>query len=306
MNIHKQRIFFILLLLICMSCSRKQSLNWIPFEWEGDTISGRYVEKAYLNIPVKIKGLPHDFTMQFDLGTQKTVFYGNSIKPYLEEYVSLASKLDSTKSIFDNVSLQMGSVMFPAIEMVYYKDFGDVIPKDSIHTKTPKHIGTIAPDMFRDKILVIDYKLNRMAVADNLPAEYEGLPAEKFELKTGNIILPFHIDGKTCKLMFDTGSSPFQLITSKERALNISDSVVIDSLSGPLWWGREITFYGLEVNKPIEFGGKVLESSKVYYDKEMLWNGIYNSFNIWGITGNAYFLDNVVIIDYKNKLFRIE
>ena len=49
MKIHKQGITFVLLLLIFTSCSRKQSLQWIPFSWEGDSISGIYIEKAYNN-----------------------------------------------------------------------------------------------------------------------------------------------------------------------------------------------------------------------------------------------------------------
>ncbi|RHJ95357.1 hypothetical protein DW095_02775 [Bacteroides sp. AM07-16] len=304
MNMRKQGILFILLLLICTGCSQKQSLNWISFNWEGDTISGRYIEKAFIYVPVKIENLPCDFTMQLDLGTDQTLFYGNSIEPYLEEFTSLADKYEIP--MFNDITLQMGSVKFTGIDIGYYNNFGEKISKDSLLSETPKHIGTIASDIFRGKVLVIDYKSGRFAVLDSLPAEYEDLPAEKFELKDGIMILPFHIDNKPCKLMFDTGSSPFQLITSKERALGISNSQIADSLSGPLWWGQEITFYGLEINKPIAFGGKVLKSAKVYYDKEGLWDGIYNSYNIWGITGNAYFFDNTVIIDYKNKLFRVK
>ena len=118
--------------------------------------------------------------------------------------------------------------------------------------------------------------------------------------------LPFRINSKEHKLMFDTGSSPFQLVTTKERALEISNSAIVDSLSGPLWWGQEITFYGFNVTKPIEFGGKALNNSKVYYAKDGLWDSIYSSLDVWGITGNAYFFENTVIIDYKNKLFRIK
>lgn len=80
----------------------------------------------------------------------------------------------------------------------------------------------------------------------------------------------------------------------------------IDSLSGPLWWGREITFYGLEVNKPVEFRGQVLKNGRVYYDKEGLWERLFNSMKVWGLTGNAYFFDHVVILDYKNRLFRVK
>ena len=304
MKIHKQGITFVLLLLIFTSCSRKQSLQWIPFSWEGDSISGIYIEKAYLYIPVNIENLSDDFTMQFDLGTYNTVFYGNPIDPYLEKS-GLVNKLDST-GMFKNVCLKMGAIPFNNINVVYKKDFGEKVPIDSLHTKTPKHIGTIATDMFQDKIVIIDYKSCRLAITDSLPNEYTDLPAEKFELTDGIMRLPFRINSKEHKLMFDTGSSPFQLVTTKERALEISNSAIVDSLSGPLWWGQEITFYGFNVTKPIEFGGKALNNSKVYYAKDGLWESIYNSLDVWGITGNAYFFENTVIIDYKNKLFRIK
>ncbi len=297
--------------LIFTSCSQKASLEWIPFNWESDTISGKYIEKAYIHIPVRIDDLPHDFTMQFDLGTFGTQFYGNAIKPYLDEYPSLADKLGSAQDVenilFRNVNLQLGTVGFNGIDIWHRGNFGEEILKDSIYSTTSKHIGTIAPDIFQDKILVIDYKSCRLAVSDSLPAEYKDLPAEEFESEDGIIKLPFHINGKEYKLMFDTGASPFPLATSKEKALEISNAVITDSLSGPLWWGKDITFYGSEVNKPVEFGGQVLKKGMVYYDKEGLWEKeVFIPLNVWGLTGNAYFFDNIVIIDYRNRLFRVK
>jgi hypothetical protein len=56
--------------------------------------------------------------------------------------------------------------------------------------------------------------------------------------------------------MFDTGSSLFQLITSKEKAWEISDSIVVDSLSAYAW-GEPITIVQFKVNKPVEFAGKI-------------------------------------------------
>lgn len=304
MKVCKPGMFLVVLLFVFISCSQKQSLEWFPFNWEGDTISGKYIDKAFLFVPVKIDNLPHEFTMQLDLAMGQTVFYGNSIDPYLEECTSLADKYKVP--MFNDIALKMGSVKFAGVDVRYYPNFGEKIPQDSLHSRSSKHVGTIGSDLFRNKILVIDYKSCRLAVTDSLPEEYKDLPAEKFELKDGVIKIPFRINGKECKLMFDTGSSPFQLVTSKERALEISDSIITDSLGGPLWWGKEITFYGLTVNKPIKFGKKVFKSSKVYYDKEGLWKEIYDYQNVWGITGNAYFLDHIVIIDYKNKLFRVK
>lgn len=237
MNANKQGIALIILLLICSGCSQKQSLEWIPFHWEGDTISGKYIEKAYIYVPVKVEDLPHNFTMQLDLGTYKTLFYGNTIQPYLDEYTSFADKYEIP--MFKNITLQTGSVLFKDVNIGYYNGFGEEIPKDSIHSKMPKHIGVIASDIFRNKILVIDYPSCRFAVSDSLPFEYKDLPAEKFDMEKGIIKLPFRINGKESKLIFDTGSSPFQLVTTKGRAQEIADPLIIDSLSGPLWWGKE-------------------------------------------------------------------
>ena len=284
MEIHKQGITFVLLLLIFTNCSRKPSLQWIPFSWEGDTISGIYIEKVFLNVPVKIENLPYEFTMQFDLRG------------------SIITQEES--GMYKNVNLQIGTVEFSNANIGFMQNFGNKIPKDSLHSNTPKHIGTIASDMVQDKVLIIDYKSNRLAITDFLPAEYENLLAEESEY--GEIKLPLRINGKTCKVLFDTGSSPFQLITTQERAWSVSDLTIVDSLSGPLWWGQEITFYGFNVTKPIEFGGKALNNSKVYYAKDGLWDSIYSTLDVWGITGNAYFFENTVIIDYKNKLFRIK
>ncbi|MDR2937072.1 MAG: hypothetical protein LBU80_07025 [Rikenellaceae bacterium] len=303
-------IFFVLLSLIFTGSVQGQSLEWAPFYWQGDTISGKYIEKAYLYIPVKIDNLPINFSMQLDLGTGDTQFYGKPIKPYLEELPALADKLGSFEqyqnALFRNINLHIGPVDLIA-DVWHRYNFGEEIPRDSLYTKTPKHIGTIAPDLFQNKVLVIDYKACRLAILDNLPTEYADLPAVEFKITNGRIRFPFRIDGKECELMFDTGSSPFSLATSKERALEISDGMIVDSLTGPLWWGREITFYGLKINKPVELGGQVFENGTVYYDKEALWvEGVFEPLNIWGLAGNAYFFDNVVILDYKNRLFRIK
>ena len=289
--------------------SQKKSLEWIPFYWEGDSISGKYLRKAYLYIPVRIEGIPDSFSMQLDLGTMETQFYGNPLKPYLDEFPALAGKLGAfggaRDAIFRQVNLRMGKAQMQ-VDVWHRANFGDKISKDSILSDRPVHIGTIAPDIFQDKVLIIDYKSCRLAVADRLPARYEKLPAGKFELDNGIIKLPFRINGEARQVMFDTGSSPFPLATSKQMALEISEPVITDSLSGPLWWGREITFYGLEVNKPVELGGELLKNGRVYYDKEGLWNEVYNSLNVWGLAGNAYFFDHILILDYKNGLFRIK
>ena len=92
--------------------------------------------------------------MQFDLGTYNSVFYGNTFAPYLKEAPSLMNKKDST-GMYKNVNLQIGTVEFSNANIGFMQNFGNEIPKDSLHSNTPKHIGTIASDMVQDKVLII-------------------------------------------------------------------------------------------------------------------------------------------------------
>ena len=64
--------------------------------------------------------------------------------------------------------------------------------------------------------------------------------------------------------------------------------------------------YGKEGKSNVKFGSKTLNQSIIYYDKQKGNETFYKEEEIWGITGNAYFLNNVVIIDYKKKLFGVK
>lgn len=68
--------------------------------------------------------------------------------------------------MYKNVNLQIGTVEFSNANIGFMQNFGNEIPKDSLHSNTPKHIGTIASDMVQDKVLIINYKSNKLAITD--------------------------------------------------------------------------------------------------------------------------------------------
>ena len=304
----------ILLFLAISTIGYSQQLEWIPFNWESGIIGRKLVEKVAITIPVTIDTLPHKFNMQLDLGAVNTVFYGNSIKPYLEKYPYLKSKIDSTKTFFiqskenvklNDVDLYLGTIAFNIIDVGLFDKYGKKISKRSINSKKEHHIGTIAPDLFQDKILIIDYKQQRLAVAETLPVEYTDAAFEKFEIKNGRIKIPFAINEKEELLMFDTGSSIFSLVTTKENALKVGSADVEKTMTVSSW-GEKVTFYGLKTVIPIYFGKKELVNSLVYYNDKGTFDYFFESENIWGLTGNAYFLENIIIINYKDNLFGIK
>lgn len=307
------RMYAALLFLTLTIAANAQDVQWIPFKWKGDSASGRYFDKFAITIPVTVDAVPANFNMQFDLGAVKTVIYGNAIKPYLDIYPDLKNKIDTSKKfliqggnhpMFTNISLKMGTTTFRNIDVGYFENFGSTIDKDSIHSTTEKHIGTIGPDLFQDKILIIDYPHNRIGVCQQLPKQYKAATFQPFKSDDGRIKFPLLINGKIQYLLFDTGSSIFTLTTSKEDALTTAAPPIADSLTVSSW-GKQITFYGIKTNKAIQFGNKVLDGSLIYYDEQRTFEDFYKFVKIWGLTGNVFFLKNTVIIDYKNKLFGV-
>jgi len=307
------RISIAFLLFVSAVTANAQDVKWIPFHWTGDTISGKYFDKSSIVIPVKIENIPASFNMQFDLGAVRTVIYGNSIQPYLDAYPDLKSKIDTSKTfliqgennpIFTGMSLEMGDASFKGIEIGYFKNFGSKISKDSMLSDSEKHIGTIGPDLFQNKILIIDYPQKRIGICEQLPKQYQSATFQPFKSNDGRPKIPLVINGKTEHVMFDTGSSIFTLQTTKKDALKVANPKIVDSLSVSSW-GKKLTFNGVKIKKPIKFGSKTLDGSLVYYDEQETFQDFYKFVEIWGLTGNVFFLKNTVIIDYKNKLFGV-
>ncbi|KAA2239614.1 hypothetical protein F0L74_25825 [Chitinophaga agrisoli] len=302
-----------LLFLVAATTAKAQDLKWIPFEWKGDSISGRYFDKSAILIPLTIDNIPANFNMQFDLGAVRTVIYGNAIEPYLNAYPDFKHKIDTSKQfliqgaynpMFTGVALKMGAATFSNAEVGYFKDFGGSIDPDSISTKTAKHIGTVGPDLFQDKILIIDYPNKRIGVCQELPKQYKAATFQPFQHDGGRINIPLVINDSTRYLMFDTGSSLFTMTTLKEDALKVAGPAIVDSLA-VFSWGKELTFYGVKTKKAIKFGNKVLNGNVVYFDEQETFKDFYKFAKIWGLTGNVFFLKNTVIIDYKHKLFGV-
>jgi len=318
----KATLFFltvtaITILIALASCSHNssQNLKWVSFIWSSDSLSGRYFEKASMKIPVTIEELPYKFIMQFDLGAHATCLYEAPLKPFLDKYTSLSNKLDTTKIIYINgeqpmftgINIRLGKVAFDSIDVGLYRNIGwkiNIINIDSIDSEKEIHIGTIGADLFQNRVLIIDYKLNRLAVTDTLPPEYQIASFENFKIDDGRIKIPLKINGEVEYLMFDTGSSLFSLLTLERSALKIGGAEIVDSFTA-YSWGTPINFYGLKTVAPVMFGEKVMDNSIVYYDDDKNSENFNERENIWGITGNAYFLNNVVIIDYKNNRFGV-
>lgn len=317
-------LFLVMLTIIAESygqISKRQMENlklpWIHFIWESDSLAGRHFDKVGMSIPIKIDQIPYDFTAQLDLGAVHTVFYGKPLAPYLEMFPDLTNKLDTALiqgyvgydacRVFKHVNLFLDKVPFKDVPVGHYADFGDSISMDSAKTATPKHIGTIAPDLFQGKVLVIDYPGQRLCVLDSMPAllqkKADFVP---FKIRKGRIKIPFLIGSIEKDLLFDTGSSLFPVFTSKDNSHFFTEptSPVVDSIIGNQW-KQTFKVYGQQIAKDVKIGKHKMKPAIVYSMEDKNQKQFEDEENIIGMTGNAYFLDRIIIVDYKNKKFGI-
>ena len=312
---------FILISTLFISCKSGkkdfQEINWANFEWAGDSLGNKYFDKVAMFIPVNFKGVPHNFLAQLDLGSDISIVYGNSFKSYLSTYPEFGRKLDTilsevaigneSQGEIKDIELSLDSFLTQLKSVVYYKKFGSEIPTDSIASLTKKHIGIIGADIVKNKVLLIDYKNNRIAIVDSLNLKQ----TDKFnfldcKITNGRIKLPLIINGETQWYMFETGSSIFPLVTDENNWKSMCDvskkeAIKISSKD------KSYDILGAETNKDIFFGKEKMPKTHAYVMPLNL-NGYTEMFkqeDVKGTIGNACFLNTIIAIDFKQSKFGV-
>ena len=305
--------FLTLFVLVGCSFAHGQTSKWIPFEWASDSISGRYFDKLAINVPVQIENISDNLYMQLDLGATTTVIYENSFSPYLSLNQNLQNRLDTTLTFiiegkanprFRNINMKLGDVEVSEQNIGFFQNYGTIIPKDSLGNGKSKHIGTLAPDIFKNKVLVINFpeqKLWMLSSVNELPKKnISNLKFIPFQESRNRIKIPMEINGKVEQVLYDTGASIFPLTTVKERVIEFPNTTITDTLKVNSW-GEKITLYGVQLNSPVLIGNQSFSDVIAYYDDRAITSDFFKRENIWGLAGNTLFLDKILVIDYLNK-----
>lgn len=283
----------------------KNNSNWIPFAWIGIKSGERYFEKAAMSVPFRLEGVSAQFKSQFDLGATHTMVYGNSFQPYLDLYKDNLVLTDTSayalwlqskkRPFFKDARVFLGEIPFTSPKLAFFDNFGTSLTADSLNSQVIRKIGTVGADLFKDKILVIDYPNQRMKVLDSLSRKRESafnFVTARFE--GGRIKIPFIIQNIEHWLMFDTGSSLFPISTSPKYYDQFADKSIIDSIETTSW-GKKYWVYGSPLADDVKLGSTTLPKLFIYSFPNF--TEFFESEKIMGITGNAFFLNSVIAID---------
>lgn len=289
---------------------KNDSIYYTPIIWSYDSLSDGDVKKRAMYIPVYIKDFEKNALMQFDLGANVSGFYFKTLNLLIEEFPEIQNHIKTTEKgrvYYENAKISINEgVTLHKDNFYVWRNMGhDTLPK-SIPI-----IGTIGYDILDDYILIVDYKNERIALVKKLPLELEKkvIFIENADLKKFPVILPFKLGKKKIRLLFDTGSSSAQVLTSTKRLKKLAVGREIIPIDSGYSWGKLNVEYKAKSSKfkePILYIdninlGKVEVTGVESLNKMFTISGNF----LYGITGNIMFGNRIIVIDRKNNRFGI-
>lgn len=279
-NILKTFYFILLSSIIVTGYSQNNLI--INFEWMHDTLNGELFEKTSMHIPVHFEGDTTTYYFQFDTGANKSYLYlGDPDKLDLDFIVRLNKK--------GGIESDIGKIHLLATN------------SNSVYHKNGRiHIGTIGADFLNDKKIEIDFEKQTIHFIE---AYYnEDYSFIDIKLSYGRPVIQTIVRDKKYNFLFDTGSSLFELWTTKKLWKKWKDPK--SSIKGfPISsWGKINTAYRTDYfQKTSLFHNKHIPIKTVWYNSNRKFNKIFKKSKVHGIIGNKPFLNQILLLDIKNK-----
>ncbi|UBM59493.1 hypothetical protein LAG90_02330 [Marinilongibacter aquaticus] len=254
----------------------------IPFTWLGE-------DKNVLLLPVHFSGDTTTYYLQFDTGSPSTVFYSKAIN----KIGQITVKGEKAEATFYIGKAQITSDKFQVL------NFGE---EDNRNIKI---IGTIGADILDSRKTILNFKENYIAFnLSKEPVQFQG-KSFGFKFKKRKIIIQGLLNGNEEKLVFDTGTSAYELLTNKEVWENLklpNSKVTIEKSQS---WDKILTSYTAKCKQNIQFGSKTIPLNNVTYIEgfSQTQYAMMKFSGITGMLGNKIFLNNSLYIDcLENKI----
>lgn len=271
----------------------------IPFNWM-ESKDNRY---SAMLIPVRLRGCPRIFYMQFDTGSPYSMLYRNKLKAIGNRYAQLG-QISDTVGKLQQFTFNVGNTTILAKEIA-------VQQFDSTNLNWNKNaieiIGTLGTDLIDNKVVLINYPKKYILITNNNGMEKGGAAWSAFIYERRRILLPFSIRGEKKIAYFDTGSSAFELLTDKATAMLLSSPDAIPASQEVQSWGRLLKAISVQTADSIEIASQKLPLRSITY-MEGVSDAQINTMKksgIGGMTGNKLFLNTILVIDTRNKKFCI-
>ncbi|MCR4033641.1 MULTISPECIES: hypothetical protein [Flavobacterium] len=267
----------------------------IPLRW----ISSDENSHSALLFPIKINGIDQTFYMQFDSGSATTVFYKNSLESIAEKFPNQINMNVKEMELSTHCTIGKMQIISNAFEVL---DYGEKIDFDNPNAENI--IGTIGTDLLEKRVTILDFKNNQCSFLKQM--EEKGFL--NFEFKKRKILITAKVDHENIKLLYDSGTSGYELITQKEiwRKYKNPNSPIKTEKGNS--WGNTLDVFSASANKQMLLGNSALQISEVTYIEgtSELQKFLMKRSGMQGMIGNKLFLNHKLILDCKNEKFKLE
>lgn len=259
----------------------------IPLTWLGE-------EKNVLLLPIHFPSDTVTYFLQFDTGSPSTIFYSKSIH--------------NLKHIRGN-SKQAKAQFYIGKTKIKSNKF-QILNTENYGTKNHnlKIIGTIGADILENRKTLINFKENYIKLNLSIkPPQFQGKLLD-FKFKKRKIIIRGILNGIEEKFLFDSGTSAYELLTSKEiwKKLQLPNAKInIDKSNS---WDKVLTTYTAICKQKIQFGDKKIPLNNVTYVEgfSQTQYAMIKFSGMTGMLGNKLFLNNCLYIDCTENKIGIE
>lgn len=276
----------------------EKSADEIPIKWVSNQIS----DISAMLLPIQIAGIQETLYMQFDLGSPSTIFYLKSLKSLQSKYpgkIAFQEKLNQIGLVFKMDEMKISSNEFRLL------NYGKAI--DWENDNALNIIGTIGTDLLEKRVVTLDFKNHNCSFNSNF-SDSELSNFSDFKFNKRRILLPAIIDKQELNLLYDSGTSAFELVTNKENWLAYAEKNGKTTTSKGNSWGNKLTINTKPADKRITIGNKNLKLSEVTYIEgtSATQNMLMRLSGMEGMIGNKLFINQIVILDCRNEKFKVD
>jgi len=276
----------------------------INFVWSQNIYGEHKEQHDAILLPLKIKDIPHHFYFQFDTGSPYTIIYENPLQSLKELGVDISNIKKEDQLCLQKLDFELGKNKMKFSTIPILENYGSSFEKSDTITKIK--LGTLGADFMANKITMIDFKSQIIQIFDERPEWMDTLPKfQKFDFEGRRFMLPAEIKGKKIDLFYDSGSSAFGLITSKNRYKKFTNKNQKEIKHDANRFGESLSINHKATDAMIKTGGMDLALKRVsYVDMYANFQRFLTPFTrIGGWLGNKTFTESILILDTKKVEF---
>ncbi|AYA36482.1 hypothetical protein D3Y59_05080 [Hymenobacter oligotrophus] len=275
------------------------------FVWRADSSAKPVAAHAYQLVPVRLPGCARTCYLQFDTGAPYTVLYQHPLAALRARYPATRRALLLQADSVRNFRFALGDGQVLARRLPVLRYGARALPPDSTQ---PFIIGTLGADVLEGRVLVVDYARQRFSLLprtpDSLARRADFVP---LAFDSRRVLLNAGLRSENSKLLFDTGTSAFALLTSQSRWQQLAQPAAPVQTRAVSSWGKTLTAYTAPTLARLHLGPAALPLGTVTYIEGTSWwqSALMRFSGMGGMLGNEPFAGRTIILDVQGQRFGV-